>query len=414
MNPLSSAVGSMEGSAATLTFESLAKTYQNFYLPQTAVFFGGKAFKNKDNYVLDDFSIELTCGFEASIASFRIYNVYEAEESSFKYSEIKSQVCLGNTLDIVMGYMGVGRTVFHGFVAGLDFHFERLGLPYIEVTGMDVKGIMMANSYSQQIAAASYSSAVRQIMERTVYSNIVQGMNLRIESTPDASGGSGALGGMGGTDSSSPITIEMVAESDYEFVVKAAKRYNFEFFCDKTTVYFRPAKSDTTPQAELSVGGGISDFNVGYSITGLVGSVETRSVDAGTGKLMKSSKKLTASLDSKARALVKSAQKVYIDPTIQSQQDADARAESLYETMRYQLGSFEATCVGIPDLSPGRFLSVKGMGDPADNSFYISTVTHQFSSEEGFRTMLEGKAASIGADEMGGLGNAAGSLGGII
>ncbi len=414
MNPLSDATGSMSGSAATLTFDGLEKTYQNFYIPQTAVFFGGSAFKNKDNYLLDDFHIELTCGFEASIASFRIYNVYDPDEASFKYSAIKSQVCLGNTLDIVMGYMGVGRTVFHGFVAGLDFHFERSGLPYIEVTGMDVKGIMMANSYSQQIAAASYSAAVRQILERTVYSNIVQGMNLRIESTPETSGGSGLAGGMGGTGDSSPVTIEMVAESDYEFVVKAAKRYNFEFFCDKTTVYFRPAKSDTTPQAELSIGGGISDFNVGYSITGLVGSVETRSVDAGTGKIMKSSKKLTASLDSKARALVKSAQKVYIDPTIQSQQDADARAESLFETMRYQLGSFTATCVGIPDLSPGRFLNVKGMGEPADNNFYITTVTHQFSSEEGYRTMLEGKAASIGADETGGLGNAAGSPGGIL
>ena len=37
-------------------------------------------------------------------------------------------------------------------------------------------------------------------------------------------------------------TVEMVAESDYEFVVKAAKKYNYEFFVSGGNVYFRKAK----------------------------------------------------------------------------------------------------------------------------------------------------------------------------
>lgn len=407
---LSGATGSMTGSAATLTFDGMKKTYQEFSFPQTAIFFGGKEFKNKSNFIIDNLHIELTSDFEASIAVFRLYNVYDQEAAAFQYADIKSQVRMGNTLDIMLGYLGVGKTVFHGFIAGIDFHYEQSGSPYIEVTGMDIKGIMMANRYAQQITASSYGAAVRQILSRTVYNNLMQDIDVQITPTPDASGAdSGELGGIGGgtgrSDTASAETIEMVAESDYEFIVKVAKRFNYEFFCDKTTIFFRPAKSDTTPQAELAVGHGISEFNVGYSLTGLVGAIETRSVDAGTGKLVKSKKKLDISMDSKARSLVKAAEKVYIDPSIQSQQDADARATSLYEQMSYRLGSFEATCVGLPDLSPGRFLTVNGMGEPADNRFYITTVTHEFSSSEGYFTKLAGKAATFGApQDVSGLG----------
>lgn len=415
LSSLKGAAGSVAGAASKLTYDGLKKTYKGFTAPQAAVFFGGEAFKNSGDFVIDDIYIELTSDFEASIATFRIYHIYDQAAAAFRYSEIKGQVCMGNTLDIALGYLGVGEVVFHGFIAGLDFHFDDTGSPYMEVTGMDIKGIMMASSYSQQISAASYSAAVEQILARSVYSSLMQSMKLQVTATPDGGGG-GSLGGLssGRGGGASDRTIEMVAESDYEFVVKAAKRFNYEFFSDKQTIYFRPAKSDASVQAELSAGAGILEFSVGYSITGLVGEIQTRSVDAGTGKLVKASQKLARdmAIENKARSLVGKSQKVYIDASIQSQQDADARAASLYEQMSYRLGSFEATCIGIPDLSPGRFLDAKGMGAPADNSFYVTTVTHQFSSEEGYRTRLAGKTAKFGAS-LGG-SSALGGLGGIL
>lgn len=478
---LSGAAGSVTGAASKLTYSALKTTYMDFESPQAAIFFAGTAFKNTNNFIIDDVNVEVTSDFEASVATFRIYNIYDQSTSSFRYSEIKQQVCIGNVVDIVLGYLGVGKTVFHGFISGLDFHFDDVGLPYLEVTCMDIKGVMMASSYAQQISAASYSAAVEQIFARSVYASLMQGMSLRVTATPDAASAAGGLtgglggisnplsgagnltgaagnltgaagnltgaagglggvsnnlpkagnltGGLGGVQSVSPTTIEMVSESDYDFVVKAAKRYNYEFFADKNTLYFRPAKADTAPQAELSAGAGILEFSVGYSISGLVGEVETRSVDAGTGKLVKSNKKLLqdAAMESKARALVGGAQKVYIDASIQSQQDADSRANSLYEQISYRLGSFEATCVGIPDLSPGRFIDIKGMGAPADNSFYITTIIHQFSSSSGYRTRLIGKTAKFGSalggasaltggasSLVGGATSLAGGLGGLL
>ena len=48
-------------------------------------------------------------------------------------------------------------------------------------------------------------------------------------------GGGAAAGGGQAPDN----RIEMVAESDYEFVVRAAKKFNFEFFHFKYLYFFK-------------------------------------------------------------------------------------------------------------------------------------------------------------------------------
>jgi len=64
--------------------------------------------------------------------------------------------------------------------------------------------------------------------------------------------------------------------------------------------------------------------------------------------------------------------------------------KSLMDQMSYRLGSIEADCVGIPELVPGRFVEVKGMGVPVDNKFYITTVNHDFTNDGGFKTRIRG------------------------
>jgi phage protein D len=55
----------------------------------------------------------------------------------------------------------------------------------------------------------------------------------------------------------------------------------------------------------------------------------------------------------------------------------------------------DSDCVGIPDLVPGRFIEVTGMGVPVDNQFYLTAVTHDFTGENGYRTHIEGCAAQL-------------------
>lgn len=378
------------------TYASLCQKYHDFAFPEAEILLAGTPFKDKQGQmIVTDINVEQTSGFEASIARFRIYNVYDTDDGSFKFEDVKKQVLLGNAMTIKLGYLGSVEPVFVGFVASVSFCFDPEDLPFIEVTGMDIKGLMMSGGFALQLTAKAYSDAVREVLQRTGsgYEKLTnnQTITLNIQDTPDKVQGGGQQG------AASAETIEMVSESDYEFCVKAAKKFNFEFFTDRGTVYFRKSKSNQTPLIKLKAGEGISRFEVSYSISGMVETVEARTMDAGSGKLITATGKYTASMSTKntAKGLVSKSKKVYIDPSITSQKDADARVDSLLESMSYRLGSLECDCPGIPELVPGRFVTIDGLGSPVDNNFYITTVIHDFTSDTGYRTKLLGKASAV-------------------
>ncbi|MDR0853280.1 MAG: hypothetical protein LBN34_02820 [Clostridiales Family XIII bacterium] len=391
---LTGAASQGAGGAYEHTYDRLAKKYKTFDYPMVRVELNGKLFANKHpDIFVNDVRVDLSCGFEASVASFRLYNVYDFDRAgsppnpAFIYDQIASEVILGAPVGIWFGYAGEYGHVFTGFVASVDFCFDGADQYYIEVTAMDAKGVMMASSYAAQLTAKSYSDAVSEILRRVSYNNMQEAKiisKITVAATPDKKQAS-----EGKKDSAE--TIEMVSESDYEFIVKAAKKFNFEFFIDRGEVLFRKARSEMRPLIELKSGFGLLAFRLGYSLTGMVEKIEVRSLDPGAGKIIKAKGKYEGKLStkSKAKSLVKKSSRVYIDPTIFTQQQADARLESLMTQMSYRLGTLECECLGMPELVPGRFANIV-VGSPGDNNFYITNVVHEVSQAGMYTTKLTG------------------------
>ena len=348
-NPMAGVTNSASAGPAdqqNLTYDKLKSKYYEFANPRAKIELDGKEFAGKNgDMIVNDIHIELVSGFEASIATFRIYHVYDAESGEFRYDEISEQIVLGKSVVISLGYLNKLEKVFVGFIAGVDFCYEGEGhLPYIEVSAMDIKGIMMGGSYASQCTTDHYSGAVKEIFNRTAYQNLKSGggyTDCRVDETADKKTG-------GDKNKVSDYTVEMVSESDYDFVVKAAKKFNFEFFVDRGRIYFRKAKSNTTTLMTIGSGKGLRKFNVGYSLTGLVATVEARAMDAGQGKIITAKEKYpeagkSISTGNQAKKLLGDGTKVYIDPTIKSQSQAEARAAALKEQMSYRLGNLEGT-----------------------------------------------------------------------
>ena len=380
-----------------LTYKQLQMKYSEMAFPRALVELGGKQFENKaGDMFINDIHVELSAGFEASVASFRIYNVFDSEEGCFRFEEIKKQVVIGKSVTIKLGYHQTLETVFVGFVAAVSFCYDEGEIPYIEVNAMDLKGIMMGGKYAYQCTAKDYGSAVREILQRTAYEKLKSSGGFTDISVDDTSDKKPSAD----KNKESDYTIEFVSESDYEFIVKAAKKFNYEFFIDRGKVYFRKAKSNNSTLMTLKSGAGLVSFRVEYSLTGLVAEIEARAMDAGQGKIIKSKQKYpdageSISTASTAKGLLGGGSKVVIDPTIRTQSDADARAASLKEEMSYRLGVLEGICIGMPDLVPGRFIKLDGLGSPADNKFYLTEVVHDLNDISGFRTKITGKANKI-------------------
>ena len=382
---------------AALDLEQLYKKYEGFYYPIARVYIGGSNPEEDKKLKIQviDYVVEITSDLKAGIASFSLTNVYNSGSGSFKVKDLKKYISLGLDVKILMGHGSSITEVFKGYKARVDFEYnnEITAGAYIRITAKDIKGIMMANNNSKRLKANYYCDAVKEILDKSTYqalknANIVD--SISISNTPDKPEG-------GGAGQTPDIRIEMVAESDYEFVVKAAKKFNFEFFTIGGNIAFRKAKANTQELAEITPSDMIITYNIGYDITGLVGEVKVRTLDIGKASKIEVKKKNTGkfSLGSKAKPLISGQSYVYIDSSIETQAEAEKRAEYILEDISYRLGSLSMTLKGMPEFVPGRFIKLKGFGDGISNTYYITDVIHEFDNGGKYVTTILGKASTL-------------------
>ncbi len=381
-----------------LTLEELATKYEGYFYPIARVYIGEKNPEEdkKLKLVVSDYTVDLTCDLKASIATFNIYAGYDSGSGAFKVSNLKKYISIGTDVKILMGHSTSITEVFKGYIARVDFVYDQIApsSAAVRITAMDVKGIMMANSSSKRLKANYYSDAVKEILDGSPYQTLQNNGildSVSVADTPDKPPGGGSQG------EPPDIRIEMVGESDYDFIVKVAKRFNFEFFAIGGNLVFRKAKANTQVMAEISPHESILAYDVGYDITGLVGEVKVRTLDIGKAKKIEVKKKNSGkfSLGSKAKPLVKDQTYVYIDSAIESQKDAEGRAEYILEDISYRFGHLHMELMGIPELVPGRFVQLKGFGDGISNKFYITDVIHEYANEGVYTTTIEGRAATL-------------------
>jgi len=397
-------------------FFALQKKYKGFNAPLAVIEVNGDDIRQgKNRFQVSDIRVDLTSGYEASMAEFCIYGAYDIRSQQFLTDDgkLKKVIMLGSKVQIYMGYAASVTTVFVGVITAVAFQFQEEEIPCIRVTAMDVKGVMMAGNYSRQLKATTWSEAVKEILERTIYqklrdSGVVR--SIHVTDTPDEKkkGMAGSIGdeeGLGafgasdlGSGEATDRTVEMVAESDYEFVVKAARRHNFEFFTECGHVYFRKAKSNRDILMEMGPGQGALNYVLSYDLTGLVENVVVRSINAGDGKVITANQKFSNKISSgnKAKPLLSGSQKVYLDSTVSSEEEAQERAGFLLEKMSYRYGCLECEMRGMPELLPGHFVKLCGLGADMDNTFYVNRVIHRMQKDGQYTALMW--AVSAGRD----------------
>lgn len=376
----------------THEYGKLKEKYGDFLFPMVMLTVNDKDISGKkDEFIIENLEIDLSCGHEASALTFEIYHCFDEKKQQYKIDDIKKYICLGAPVTAAVGYGGSLSEVFKGFVANVSFVRQEEDAHHMEVTALDVKGMMMANSCARQMTAASYGEGIKELFQKAYYQKMTSWgiyTDLKVTDTPDKQEGNG---------NARMEHVDMVAESDYDFVVKAAKRFNYEFFVEAGVVLFRKAKEDSGCLIKIGKDAGILSYEISYDITGLVQMVEVRGTDIRKAEPIMVQKKVKnkISLGSKAKSLISQTEKVYIDGSVHSKEQGQYRADSMAEEMSFRFGRLECKCIGLPEILPGYYIETGGLGGPADNKFYITNVKHRVSEEGGFTTELIGKAAAL-------------------
>lgn len=371
-------------------YDDLEILYENFRVPALDMEVGGTDVVKK-GFSIVGAQINISAGFEAGLATIKIGDAYDKTKNSFIIDKVTSLFVLGQTVELFAGYGAIQRSVFVGFISQIGFNYEEDSEPVVIITAMDIKGVMMNGQYNRQLKANAYSDAVKEIFEKTASKTLLDSIyKLVLTDTPDHKEG-------GTDDDASAFSVEMVNETDYEFIVRAAKRYNYEFFCVGKYVYFRKAKSEKSILMEVGPDFKIIDFNVDYNISGLSRNIEVRGVDVSKGVVILGKKKVDykISTGSKWKPLIGDSEYVLQDPTINSDEDANYRIEYLEDEISNRFARLSMETIGIPELIPGRFIELYGLSAMLSKQFYITSVTHTFMADSGFTTRIEGTAPTI-------------------
>lgn len=349
----------------TLKYEDLSKKYREFDVATFKLKIGGKDVPLKD-VTIDNIEVSISTGFEASMCSFDVYEIYDLDERSFNSSMMKSFFTLGKEVEISLGYIET-TLVFKGYIETIKNIFSDYSYPYLSVECLDVKGLMMHGTKSEVMNLDAFSDAVNKIL------------------------GNYSLVGSKSVDQCTKLTreIQQNNETDYAFLCRVAKKINYEFFVLQGKVYFRkPTYSEQSPQIIFEWGQMLLAFTQTKTLSKYVNKVTVKGYNDAEHKVIESTASAPIKIGSgsskpdKFSSDLKSSTSVILDMEINTVEEAKERAEAELNRRSLNFITGFGKCVGFPELVPGKYIEIKSFDGDVDNKYYVTRVVHKINHGE--------------------------------
>lgn len=356
---------------ATYSMNRFIKQYKTFASPQYSIKVENKNLSAK--FCNKNIVIDIPASYEASTCVFYITNAFKLQSAQTIEldQELKREIKLGAKVEVSIGYEDVPlKNVFKGYIDAIYLDYTKDEEICYTVECLDAKGLMM-NQFGSEVKTNTlkYSAAVEDLIKN-------YGPYVKIGSNINR------------TDANVGFPIEQHNESDYDFVVRLAKKLDYSFYIINGELYFEP-KNKTNKQPlmfEFHINELLLGLKVHSSMRNQVRSVTVRSnneknpnsvfeskaasyhylAQSGTGQASQISSAITARVT-----------KTVIDPTIDSVEKAKNLADSLMNEITYGLVTATVTTVGIPDFTPGNIVSLKGFGTGFDRDYFVKKVIHK-------------------------------------
>lgn len=355
----------MDLMTGTYSYEVLKKKYGNFAVPAARVKIGGSEILSMKGILLERIQVHLSLQTAGS-AEITLTSLYNYQNRSFD-SSVKSKTILGKEVQVELGYGSSTVMIFKGFLASVRVEFDvEDGITY-HITALDARRLMMSdNSHARVYEVKNYSDAVKTVLKR--YSRLC---TAKVDATSD-----------------SLTTPVFQRGSDYDFIVNdliGSGKADREFFIVADKVYFRKTKSTSTPVLSLGITSGLRHFSreafylnqkvlvVGYQPDG---------------KNEIKGEAMAKAADSQVSALSETGVTVRISPECDTSDKAKKKASALADDLKDKSQNAGGTCIGLPELVPGRYLKIEKVDSLVNHKYYLKTVIHQYGGD-GFSTSFE-------------------------
>ncbi len=356
------------------TYEALQQKYGNFLAPALEITIGTKQYSSNEIPILN-LEIELTADGTASGCSFTVDGQYKAQESCWR-NDFGKQVKLGAKLIVKGGYVAK-KELFYGYIDDYSFQFSGHEGPYIHISGLDGLGYLMSMREPIYAGQKKPAELVKSILNKSVSAGFAKKVTV------------GTLNGF-----ATPVLKEQV--DDWTFLNLLAGRYGATLFAVDGELIFDSIVSRTTPILTLTGGVNLRSFTKRVSLAHQVGKVEVWGRDVNHKAIKGSADQVTVGGSGRSAAqlvpgLKKAVMREYSE-FVRTEAECKLLAQNRLNGLAMGLVSGEGSCIGIPELIPGRYLQIKGLDANSNGTYFISRVRHRFDAD-GYSTAFEIKGA---------------------
>lgn len=355
--------------------KQLKRKYSSFSAPSAEVIVDGIKLVAAERMKLQELTVDLTSGYEASGCEFVIGDCYEDVKTDFKKA-INSRIQIGAKVEIIVGYIRT-ESVFTGYINEISYLFGMNGVTGISVSCIDAKGLLMKNRRLEAFKEKKADGVIRSLLGEQPVSDYLTGRE--IDDCKEEE-----------------IPLRTGMKTDYEVITQQAGKMGYEFFIIQGKAYFRRAEKVSTPIMTLEPGHGVKDAAITYSGAKLTEQVEVRSINEENGEMISGKAKLNGKFSSgmSAERTYRSTIQVFYEAGVESVAEATSRAETRVQSMEAHFGSLELSCVGIPELVPGRFIKLDRFSSMVNGNYYITGVRHSI-TDDGYETVVKGRRSSL-------------------
>lgn len=358
----------------TYTFKALSEKYGDFRGPAFSIRVDGKTLNSSEMPIVS-LEVELCADGSAGGCRFAVESLYDYEKYRW-INDLAKTIRVGAKLEIEAGYVKK-ETVFFGYVDECSMSYSGGQPPRLEVSGIDGFGYLM----SCQEPIYGGKKKPKQIVEEILQKSIAAGYAKRCTV--------GDLSGFG-----IPAVKERL--DDFKYLKLLAERYCMSLFCVDGELIFDDVIGSDKPLIRLTVGAGLLEFGTRQSLRGQVGSVEIWGRDENQKFIHGAAKSVTVGGGGRSAVQIagkfKNAALREYSEYVRTEAECVRAAQARLNAIALNFVSGEGLCVGIPELIPGRYVSIVGLDGDTEGSYFVSRVRHSF-SQQGYFTHFTVKGA---------------------
>ena len=278
---------------------------------------------------------------------------------------------IGNLVEIKMGYQSNLKNLITGEITGLEPEFSQNSFPTVIARGYDFRHRLLRGRKTRSFAKMKDSDIASKIATEQGLSGQVKDSKVKLDYVLQAN------------------------QTDLDFLQERSRRIGYEIFVENKTLYFQPHQNNQQKVLTLKWDENLIEFSPRLSTMTQVGQIEVHSWNpkqkkALIGKAAIGSETTTmngsTSGPKEAKKAFGKATHTIVSEPVSTQAEADQIAKGQFNDMALAYITGEGICVGQPDLRAGKTIEVTGIGKRFSGLYYVTSATHTYSKESGYRT----------------------------